>query len=230
VHNRFVSGISGASDQQLKHVNERQAKVAGRSAALSELQDLNQRIEDAQIAENPYTEHTLDSLKITYAALNTLIKEKVTALEREVLAKSDTGLTPDQVKEFKECFTHFDQDKDNFLNRLELGACLKSLGQDVSFEEGGSLDTVLRAIDHDGDACVNFEEFLKYMESISTVSDTPSAVKDAFKILANDKDYVTEAELRQVLPSEKVDYLIRHMPRLGEGYDYRTWTDHAYNS
>ena len=227
---RFVSGISGSSDVQLKHSNEKQAQVAGHAAALTELQDLNQRIDDAQIAENPYTEHSLDSLKNTWVALNTLIKEKVTALEREVLARSDTGLTPDQVKEFKECFTHFDQDKDNFLNRLELGACLKSLGQDVSFEEGGSLDTVLRAIDHDGDGCVNFEEFLKYMESISTVSDTPSAVKDAFKILANDKDYITEAELRSVLPPEKVDYLIRHMQKLGDGYDYKSWTDHAYNS
>jgi len=227
---RFVSGISGSSDQQLKHVNEKQAQVAGHSSHLTELQDLSQRIEDAQIAENPYTEHSLDSLKNTWVALNTLIKEKVTALEKEVLAKSDTGLTPDQVKEFKECFTHFDQDKDNFLNRLELGAVLKSLGQDVSFEEGGSLDAVLKAIDHDGDGCVNFEEFLKYMESISTVSDTPSAVKDAFKILANDKDYITEAELRSVLPPEKVNYLIRHMQKLGDGYDYKSWTDHAYNS
>merc|ERR1711862_1038489 len=157
-------------------------------------------------------------------------KEKVTSLEKEVLAKSDTGLTAEQVQEFKECFTHFDQDKDNFLNRLELGACLKSLGQDVSFEEGGSLDTILGQIDQDADGCVDFNEFLKYMEGISTVSDTPDAVKEAFKVLANDKDYITEADLRSVLPPEKVDYLIKNMKPLGDGYDYKSWTDHAYNS
>jgi actinin alpha len=227
---RFVSSVSGSSDEQLKQVNAEQAKVAGYAGTLQALQDLNQKIEDAQISENPYTEHSLDSLKNNYLSLNTLLKEKVTALEKEVLARSDTGLSPDQVKEFKECFSHFDQDKDNFLNRLELGACLKSLGQDVSFEEGGSLDVIISGIDKDNDGCVNFEEFLQYMESISTVSDTPAAVKDAFKVLANDKDYITEAELRSVLPPEKVDYLIANMAKLGDGYDYKSWTDSAYNS
>ena len=228
--NRFVAQSTGASDAQLKSLREKQAHVSGYESTFQELKDLNQRIEDAQIAENPYTEHSLDSLKNLFSALTTLLKEKIETLEKEVLAKSDTGLSAEQVKEFRECFNHFDQDKDNFLNRLELGACLKSLGQDVSFEEGGSLDIVISQIDHDNDGCVDFEEFLKYMERISTVSDTADAVKDAFKVLANDKDYITEAELRSVLPSEKVDYLIKHMQPLGEGYDYRSWTDHAYNS
>jgi len=211
-------------------LNERKAVLAGEGKALNHLVELNQQIEDAQIAENPYTEHSLDSLKNLWNALNTLLKQKIESLEKEVLAKSDTGLSPEQVKEFKECFTHFDQDKDNFLNRLELGACLKSLGQDVSFEEGGSLDMIISQIDHDNDKNVNFNEFLEYMERISSIQDTPQAVKDAFKALANGKDFITEADMRAVLHPDKVAYLIQHMKKVHDGYDYASWTDHAYNN
>jgi len=114
------------------------------------------------------------------------------------------------------------------LSRLELGACLKSLGEDINFDQGGKLDQIISAIDGDNDGKVNFEEFVGYMERVSSGSDTPDSIKHAFKTLAGDKDYVTEADLRSVLPNEKVEYIISRIkpyPGVAGGYDYNTFTD-----
>jgi len=135
------------------------------------------------------------------------------------------------LSEFRECFKHFDKDEDQLLSRLELGACLKSLGEDLNFDAGGKLDQILSAIDTDGDGKVNFEEFASYMDRISSGSDTPDSIKLAFKTLAGDKDFVTEADLRAVLTPEKVAYCIQNMkkyPGVENAYDYNTFTDSLY--
>jgi len=90
------------------------------------------------------------------------------------------------------------------------------------------LDSILHGIDGDNDGKVTFEEFVGYMERVSSGSDTPDSIKQAFKVLAGDKDYVTEADLRSVLPAEKVAYCLSHMqpyPGVNGGFDYNTFTD-----
>jgi len=165
--------------------------------------------------------------------LNVLSSKKQKVLEQELLAQSGTGLSGVQITEFKECFKHFDKDEDNLLNRLELGACLKSLGEDVNFDAGGKLDQILTGIDGDGDGKVTFEEFVSYMERVSSGSDTPDSIKSAFKTLAGDKEYVTEADLRSVLPNDKVEFMLARMepyPGVNGGYNYHTFTDKLYGN
>jgi len=111
------------------------------------------------------------------------------------------------------------------------GACLKSIGEDITFDAGGKLDQILSSIDMDGDGRVNFEEFCSYMEKVSSGTDTPDSVKQAFKTLAGDKDYVTEADLRNVLSSDKVKYILAHIkpyPGVPNAYDYNSFTDSLY--
>jgi len=190
-----------------------------------------QKLEDEHVSENPHTDLTIESLKSQWDTVHILSKKKQQVLEKELLAQSGTGLSAEQVAEFKECFNHFDKDSDHYLNRLELGACLKSLGEDVNFDAGGRLDQILSSIDMDGDGKVNFEEFCSYMEKVSSGSDTPESVKQAFKTIAGDKDYVTESDLRNVLPDEKVQYILAHIkpyPAVSNAYDYNTFTDTLY--
>jgi len=134
-NSRFVSIVSGNPEEQLKELNELKVRLVEMEANLIELQELNQQIEDAQIDENTCTENNMETLKGLWSALNTFLNQKVESLEKEMHARSDTSLSPEQVKEFKECFNHFDVDKDNYLSRLELGACLRALGQDFPLEK-----------------------------------------------------------------------------------------------
>merc|ERR1711974_436462 len=133
--------------------------------------------------------------------------------------------------EFQERFQHFDKNKDSLLDRLEFVACLRSLGQEVSLDPGSQLDTIITSIDGDGDGQITFNEFCGYMEQISTTKDTPDDLKNAFKIIAGDKDYVTEQDLRSVLPAEKVEYCISNMqpyPGVEGGYDYASFSASMY--
>jgi len=171
-------------------------------------------------------------LKSAYEALPLLSKKKEQVLLGLIAAAKHSGLSSEQLTEFKECFKHFDKDEDHYLDRLELGAVLKSLGEDITFEEGGKLDAILHQIDDDNDGKVTFEEFLGYMEKISTDKDTPESIKASFKVMAGDKDFITEADLNAVLPKEKVAYLLKHLPAFpgGGGYDYNTYTTSLYAS
>ena len=227
-----IDSLSGSIDDQLAALNNLTVDFNTTGCALyDEIVAVHQQSEARQITDNPHTEHTVESLKSKFDSLSVLIKNKSQVLEKERLAQGHSGLTADQVREFKECFLHFDKDNDNLLDRLELGACLKSLGEDVTFEAGGKLDTILGSIDGDGDGKVTFDEFAAYMERISSGSDTPDSIKLAFKTLAGDKDFVTEADLRAVLDAEKVNYCLAHMkpyPGVANAYDYNTFTDSLY--
>jgi actinin alpha len=226
-----IESLSGDLQGQLGTLGQISQQIAAGQAQFHEVVAAQQALEDARVSDNPHTELSVEGLKGTWDAINNLSRKKQQVLEKELLDQSGTGLSADQLREFKECFKHFDKDEDSLLSRLELGACLKSLGEDVNFDQGGKLDQILSGIDGDGDGKVTFEEFASYMERVSSGSDTPDSIKQAFKTLAGDKDYVTEADLRSVLPGEKVDYCLAHMkkyPGVDNAYDYNSFTDSLY--
>jgi Ca2+-binding EF-hand superfamily protein len=223
-----IESLSGDIQSQLSALQNINQAVSGGQGQFAQVQQAHQALENAHVFDNPHTALSIEGLKSQWDALNTLSHKKQQVLEKELLEQSGSGLSAEQLKEFRECFKHFDKDEDSLLSRLELGACLKSLGEDLSFEEGGKLDQILTAIDADGDGKVNFEEFAGYMERVSSGSDTPDSIKLAFRTLAGDKDFVTEADLRAVLPAEKVAYCLAHMkpyPGSNGGYDYNSFTD-----
>jgi len=228
-----IEHLSGEIQHQLDHLVQINIQNSQGRSHFDELVHLTQKLDEAQVSDNPHTELTIEGLKSQFDALNILANNRQQVLEKELIAQSGSGLSQVQITEFKECFKHFDKDEDHLLNRLELGACLKSLGEDVDLKkEGGKLDQIMAAIDQDGDGKANFEEFASYMERISSGSDTPDSIKHAFKTLAGDKEYVTEADLRAVLPNDKVEYCLKHMqPYHGVhgGYDYHSFTDKLYS-
>jgi len=174
------------------------------------------------VLENPYTELEFDNLKHECNALRNLIKKKEEALTSESGSKTnEAGLTPEQTEELKECFKHFDKDKDGLLERLEFGAALLALGSTISLEErDGELDKIIKRVDKDHDGKVNFEEFVDHMKLSMSDKDTPEQIVEAFRTLAGDADFITEAQLRQVLPGDKADWIVKNAPRKGNGFDY----------
>jgi actinin alpha len=200
--------------------------IASNQPQYDEVHQHNQKLEDARITDNRHTELTIEVLKLRWEKLTNLAKETEDLIQKQILAKKNTDVSPDELKEFRDCFDHFDKDRNGSLERLELDACLKSLGEDLNEQQ---LTRVVEDFGQDG--VVLFDRFVEYMIKTRKGSDTPDNIKSSFRIMAEEKDYITEAQIRTVLPPARADYLVANMPAYPgvEGaFDYNKFTDDLY--
>lgn len=72
------------------------------------------------------------------------------------------------------------------------------------------------------------------MKKKHSSTDTADSIKDAFKVIAGDKDFVTKDDLARVLPAEKVTFLVANMPVYNGpdgsalGFDYKAYSAKLY--
>jgi len=144
------------------------------------------------------------------------------------MSKKNADITPEQLNELKEVFKHFDKNRDGTLGRLELKACLQALGDEPSETE---LNDIMAAVDQDGKGVV-FTSFSNFMSQRLKDKDSKDEILESFKELAGGKEFVTEEDLRRVMPTDKVNFLISKMPKYASsevaGFDYKAWVDVAY--
>eukprot|EP01132_Coremiostelium_polycephalum_P011567 gene11567-14169_t len=206
-----LSQNNSDADEQLKSIRTVLNAVQENKSLLDELVQLAAQLDDAQVTENKHTQHTVESVKLRWEKLVSSARKNEQVIQSESLAKQHTGVTAEELAEFKQCYNHFDKDNDNKLNRLELSSCLKSLGEDLSEEQ---LARVMSIIDKDGNGNVSFEEFVEYMVNSRKVSDTADSTRSQFRTMADDKDFITEAQIRSSITDPKqVDYLLANMPQ-----------------
>ncbi|XP_078694903.1 uncharacterized protein LOC144923893 [Branchiostoma floridae x Branchiostoma belcheri] len=135
---------------------------------------------------------------------------------------STDQLTEEQIAEFRQVFSMFDQNGDGHITTAELGNVLRALGQNPTDSE---LRDMINKVDLDGDGTTNFSEFLRLMERTSTKEKTEQELLDAFR--AFDKDgsgFISRAELRHVmsglgmkLTEQELTKIIREADRDGDG-------------
>ena len=77
--------------------------------------------------------------------------------------------------EIKQSFDLFDKDKSGTITVAELGAVMKSMGQNPTKAE---LAGMMKEIDTDGNGTVNFTEFLQLIKSQMKAQTTPTTVED----------------------------------------------------
>jgi len=142
-------------------------------------------------------------------------------------AKPNTSVSEEQLAEFQSTFKKFDRDGSGTLEKLEFKACLQALGHNVG--DDIALENVMKQIakEHEGKK-ITFNEFVNYMVLKTEDADTPATIKEAFKTIAGNRNYVTEEELRKVLDKETVDYLLSRMPNNKGQYDFNAFTDQNY--
>eukprot|EP01120_Amphizonella_sp_Union-15-10_P001175 TRINITY_DN1122_c0_g1_i3.p1 TRINITY_DN1122_c0_g1~~TRINITY_DN1122_c0_g1_i3.p1 ORF type:complete len:890 (-),score=244.97 TRINITY_DN1122_c0_g1_i3:53-2398(-) len=228
-----LHSLSGDLESQLNTVKQIQSEIISHHSNVEELDRLNRELEEAEITDNPHTDLTIETLKMDYDGLTQFTSKEIKVLESEIIAKKHGGVSSEELNEFKECFDHFDKNKTGKLDRLELNSCLKSLGQDATEAD---IETLLRDYgieegtydDGTPKRTLSFESFVTYMKNKHSQSDSPHRIKDAFKIMAGEKDFITEAELRSLLPADKVEYLIKRMPKVSGGYDYNAFTESMF--
>jgi len=226
----ITRGTGGSLEEQLQTMTSKKKEIANNNS-ITELVNFSNHVDQRNITFNPYTEETIETLNLAFENLNDLAAKQQNLLEKEILNQSGSKVSEEQLEEFKNTFKAFDKDKSNTLEKHEFAACLKALGINISDDQ---VDKLHASIGKAVPGKIIFQEFVDYMVSRTEESDSPSTVKNAFKMVAADKAFVTEEDLRRVpgLSSDTIEFLLQTMPRTKEGFgfEYGAFTDSQYKT
>jgi len=212
-----LSSLEGELPSQLDAVKSLISRAQVLDQELQKLQIAQDRCAEANIEENDYTIYSVDDLAFDHGQVKQGLQKKHGFIENQIVARNMTNLTPQQLEEFEITFRHFDKDASNSLSNIEFKACLAGLG--IAYTDA-EFDKVFREVSKNK-VEVSFEEFTHFMISITEDKTTPEQLREAFKVLAAGKSFVTEIELRSArLPPTIIAYLQQSMPVVDGGYDY----------
>jgi len=234
-----LSGLSENSslEDQLNLVKEYQNEANELEPRFKEIDELNAKCEEAHIEDNMYSIYTPEDIKFDYELVLTSLQKKIAFIENQIVARNVSNLTPQQLEEYTNAFRHFDKDDNNLLNRDELKAVLQSIGVLLSDDEFNKIYSKLinnpnNLSEDDERVGVPFENYLNYVKSIAEDKTSPDQLREAFKVLAKDKDYVTEADMvAGGFPQATIDYLKLVIPPkegVPDSYDYAVFLDTVF--
>ncbi|CAF9926613.1 MAG: hypothetical protein ALECFALPRED_003484 [Alectoria fallacina] len=205
-----IAGLSGDLADQLAHVQRLHSNLPPLSEYLKTLATLSHKCDEANIEENDFTTYTYDELAYELELVRGSVVGKMGFLENQMIAREMTNLTPIQLEEFESVFRHFDKDLSNTLQELEFSAALASLSLVYDEEE---MHEQFMSISS-GKGYVTFEQFIRFMVSVTEDQNTAEQVFQSFREVADGKPYVTEVDLRHSLvPDELVEDLLSSMPQ-----------------
>ena len=208
-----ISGLEGEVDEQLAQVQRLSSNLPPLEEYLEGIAALDTQCQEANIEENDFTTYTYDELLYELSLVKTSVAKKLSFLENQIVARNMTNLTPIQLEEFESVFRHFDRDGSNTLQEIEFSAALASLG--LVYDEGEMhdvySDVCCRGMEdrgnggarNDRDAVsgglrrqrekegVGFEQFIRFMVSVTEDQNTPQQVFQSFKEVADGKVWET---------------------------------------
>ena len=108
-------------------------------------------------------------------------------------------LTEEEIGDFQEAFSLFDEDDSGTITTKELGGVMESLGQNTT--EAG-LQNLINEVDIDGDGILDFNEFLMLMVGKSKDVNTEDELIEAFRVFDRDGNgFIIPGELKNVMAS-----------------------------
>lgn len=159
------------------------------SEYLETLASLSHKCDEANIEENDFTTYTYDELAYELDLVRGSVVGKMGFLENQIVAREMTNLTPIQLEEFESVFRHFDKDLSNTLHELEFSAALASLSLVYDEEE---MHEQFMSISS-GKGYVTFEQFIRFMVSVTEDQNTAEQVFQSFREVADGKVRSTNA-------------------------------------
>jgi len=128
---KAAEGAGGQIEDSLNEVRKIAHEIRELQGEYDALVALNQELEDAEVGTNKHTTVTAESAKLSWDSINGQAANTIKVLENELLVKQHSGVSAEELAEYKETFRHFDKDNSGQLNKLELKSCLTSLGEDA---------------------------------------------------------------------------------------------------
>ncbi|KAL1957747.1 hypothetical protein VTO42DRAFT_5590 [Malbranchea cinnamomea] len=210
-----ISGLEGDIEDQLEHVKRLKDNLPPLEAYLETIADLDEQCQEANIEENDFTTYTFEELSYELGLVKSSVSKKLAFLENQMVARNMTNLTPIQLEEFESVFRHFDRDSSNTLHEIEFSAALASLG--LVYDEDEMHEVFVETCGPERmerNAGVSFEQFIRFMVSVTEDQNTAEQVFQSFKEVADGKPYVTELDLRHsLIPDDLIESLTKCMPK-----------------
>ncbi|KAE9001327.1 hypothetical protein PR002_g17945 [Phytophthora rubi] len=224
--------VAEVEETKAKQVEDAKAKAAEIITPLTEdmekLERINEELERLQVHTNPFTTDTIHGLRAQFTSLETAVRDKVKSLEKE-LALSEVGsLTPQQAKEIKEVFDHFDLDNDGVLARDEFIMACKGLG--LSLSEDGCHD-YFDKIDEDDNDEITFDQFATFCTEQLQSGSSKDDVHEALDILTGEE--LTMEQIEERFDASQVEFIKKHAPELleadGKSVNTEKFTDFIFS-
>jgi len=107
------------------------------------------------------------------------------------------GFNPDQIRLFREAFAIFDANRTGCITSTDLTAVMRNLGQNPSESD---IEDMVNEIDADGNATIEFDEFLNMMEQKMRSVIPDDTLVEAFNVFDKDGNgFISLDELRHVM-------------------------------
>ncbi|CAO3696360.1 unnamed protein product [Umbelopsis ramanniana] len=220
-----LAKLDGDLDIQLNTVQKITGKLQPLQSSLQKIEDLDRQCEEANTEENDYTIYSVEDLSFELSLVQKAVQKKSAFIENQIVSRNMTNLTPAQLEEFESTFRYFDKDNSNSLSPPELSAAMASLGL---FYEDREFDKIFSQV-AEGQDKASFEQFIRYMVSVTEDKATPEQLCQSFRAVAGDKPYVTEMDLKMcMVPVPVIDTLKQTMPKSQDGYDYTAWVNSVF--
>ncbi|KAG9510304.1 hypothetical protein GZH46_01160, partial [Fragariocoptes setiger] len=229
-------GVIGSLEDQLDKLKQHELSAHQYRPQVDELEKIHQEVQEQMIFENQYTQYTMETLRVGWEQLLTAIHRNINEVENQILTRDSKGITQDQLNDFRASFNHFDKQRLGRLAPDEFRSCLMSLGYSIRNDRQGDSDfkRIMGIVDPNSTGYVTFDSFLDFMTRETCDRDTAEQILDSFRILANDRPFITADELHQELPADQAEYCINRMkPFKGVGtlpgaLDYTSFATSLY--
>ncbi|KNC86979.1 hypothetical protein SARC_00872 [Sphaeroforma arctica JP610] len=229
---------SGSLEEQLAAEKETQSVVEEFNAKADGAHELASKVSAEGITQNPHAQYTSDEIAARIEQLNGMCTKNINTLENQILMRDQSGISEEKMQEYKESFKFFDKNRSGVLDRLEFRSCLLSTGYDLPDVKGNdgadpAFDLVMAVVDPEGTGQVSFEAFADFAARDKQDATSSDQFKESFKIIAGDKDYITEEEIRRDMSPATADYIMSVIkPKEGVegGLDYLAFTDEIFQS
>mmetsp|Transcript_24990 Transcript_24990/g.54334 ORF Transcript_24990/g.54334 Transcript_24990/m.54334 type:complete len:169 (-) Transcript_24990:2428-2934(-) len=124
-----------------------------------------------------------------------MYRKAIAAARKDKARRQQTGVTEEQLAQFKEAFELFDADKSGCIDEKELRACMRAVGFDVSKQE---VQRMIASVDDDGSGTIEFPEFMKLMCQQQERKDPKEDVKRVFMLYdTQGKGHITVDDLQR---------------------------------
>jgi hypothetical protein len=206
-------------------------KVKQLESGLVHVEKAEKLCEEANIESNEHTDHTVDDLAFEIHQVEKLINKSLASVESQIAASGGTGISAEQLKEYKDTFNHFDVDKDGSLNRLEFKSCLTTLGLvGIDFEGGDAKFERIFTDVSGGSGDIRFDTFVEYMNRLAGSSMDQNQISSAFATLSQGKPFLSKNDCASggLIP-EEIEFITLNLPaHASGGYDYNAYLKKSF--
>ncbi|KAI3379571.1 hypothetical protein SNEBB_009559 [Seison nebaliae] len=233
---RITLVTGGTLEQQKEQLKNLEEAIEGRRNDIKDLESIHQQIQEEMIFENRHSEHSMEILRIGWESLITLIRRSMNEVDNQILTRDSKGLTEDQLTEIRHSFSYFDKSKQRRLEPSEFRACLISLGYNLREDRSGDVDfhKIMAIVDPNATGFITFESFLDFLTREAIDEDSIEQLLKSFRVLAGDKNYITEELIRRELPDSQANYCVARMKAytgsdgIPGALDYKSFTTVLY--